>query len=105
MIDNRGTGVIDVQTDADFAFGTAQSIINAGLFKKSAGVLTTAINVSFVNTGTLDVQAGSVSLFGGATTNAIIKTAAGTALNLTQGITNTFEGTERSEKQMAQEHR
>ncbi len=93
VIDNRSTGVIDVQTDVDFAFGPAQSIINAGLFKKSAGVLTTAINVSFFNTGTLDVQTGSVFLRGGVTSNAVIKTANGTAIDLTQGVTNTFEGT------------
>ncbi|OQW74297.1 MAG: hypothetical protein BVN35_10680 [Proteobacteria bacterium ST_bin11] len=42
---------------------------NAGTFRKSAGTGTSTVSVAFNNTGTVDVQTGTVSLSGAATAN------------------------------------
>jgi hypothetical protein len=62
-------GLWDAQTDSSFNYnnsGTPAVFNNAGIFRKSAGTGTTTFDGSttFNNTGTNDVQTGTVSLIG-----------------------------------------
>ncbi len=103
--------VFDVQTDADFTGSGGASFMtidNAGTFQKSAGAGTTSIGSgygnAFNNTGTVDVQTGTLSFTGGGTstgtfdaTGATLDFAAGGTHNLSAaasitGTTVSFSG-------------
>ena len=61
----NNTGTWDAQTDGAAIinyYGGATTFNNSGTFKKSAGTGTTSINIPFTNTGTVDVQSGTLSL-------------------------------------------
>jgi hypothetical protein len=66
VFNNQSGAVFDAQTDATLGGGIVFN--NAGTFKKSAGTGTTTVNALFSNTGTLDVETGTVKL-GGTFTN------------------------------------
>ncbi len=63
----NNTGTWDAQTDGaaivNFYLG-ATSFNNSGTFKKSAGTGTTSISIAFTNTGTVDVQSGTLNVSG-----------------------------------------
>jgi hypothetical protein len=63
---NLGGALFDAQNDA--TLGSSITFNNAGTFRKSAGTGTTTVNALFSNTGTLDVETGTVKL-GGTFTN------------------------------------
>jgi len=73
VLNNLSSGVIDLQGDGGFGgnygnFGVSASIINnAGLLKKSAGsgVSTITSAVAFSNTGTVEVDSGTLEFDGG----------------------------------------
>ncbi len=63
---NLAGGVIDVQNDGYvFALDTSSPFNNAGTLVKSAGVGTSTIAVHFYNSGTVEVQIGELSFYGG----------------------------------------
>ncbi len=63
----NNTGTWDAQTDGaaivNYYLG-ATSFNNSGTFKKSAGTGTTSISIAFTNTGTVDVQSGTLNVSG-----------------------------------------
>nr|MCU0223957.1 hypothetical protein [Acidobacteriota bacterium] len=63
----NNTGTWDAQTDGaaivNYYLG-ATSFNNSGTFKKSAGAGTTSISIAFTNTGTVDVQSGTLNVSG-----------------------------------------
>ena len=64
VFNNQSGGLFNVQGDASYqyAYNPQPSFTNAGTFRKSAGAGTTAFNsVPFSNTGTVEVQAGTLS--------------------------------------------
>ena len=65
-IDNLAGGTFEVQSDQEmYSWSGGESFSNAGLFRKSMGTDTTTIEVVFNNTGTIDIQSGTVSFAGG----------------------------------------
>lgn len=66
-INNKSTGVIDLISDGDFLSytgGSSYVLNNLGLLKKSAGTGTTAIGSLSTNSGTIDVQIGTLEFAG-----------------------------------------
>jgi hypothetical protein len=63
---NLASGTITITADvsSDYAY-TSGTIGNAGLMTKTGTTGTTTLNSGFVNTGTLNVQSGTISLTGG----------------------------------------
>ncbi len=62
---NAATGVFDIVTDVGVANNASgSSIANQGLFEKTAGTGTSAIAVSFSNTGTVAIATGTIELDG-----------------------------------------
>jgi hypothetical protein len=86
VFNNLPGAVFDVQTNQTLGGGIL--FINAGTFRKSAGTGTTTINALFTNTGTLDVESGTVRL-GSAFTN--FDSATGTLSDGTYLIKGTFQ--------------
>jgi hypothetical protein len=92
-IDNKSTGVFDIQVDHNINGDGNQTFANAGLVKKSAGTGNAALLMSFNNSGTLDVQSGSVSIRYGVSSSPTIKTADNTVVDLSSGGGTTYSGT------------
>jgi hypothetical protein len=69
MLTNLASGMITITTDvsASLVSGNAATIGNAGLVTKTGTTGTTTLNPTFVNTGILDVQSGTISLAGTST--------------------------------------
>jgi uncharacterized membrane protein len=65
--------------------GTAPSVTNAGTIQKMGGTGTSVIDVFLANTGTLEVDSGTLSLSGGGSSN-------GTTFNVAQAATLVFTG-------------
>ena len=67
VIDNLAAGVFDVQADVDMVhfMGAPTAFHNSGTFRKTAGTGTTSIDIEFNNSGTVEVQTGTLSLAGG----------------------------------------
>jgi hypothetical protein len=62
VVDNTGTW--DCQSDAIISFlgGAAPTFNNSGTFRKSAGAGTTTVGIHFGNSGTVDVQSGTLDV-------------------------------------------
>ncbi len=86
VINNLVGGVIDIKGDQGFDTNTNDPrggfINNAGTIVKSGGSGLSKISSVVANTGTVDVQVGTLSIFRGSQNNAILKTAALTNLLL-----------------------
>jgi hypothetical protein len=70
IINNLATATFNNTFDGTFAFdqgGTLATFNNAGTFSKTAGSATTTFSTAFNNTGTVNVQSGTLSLSGGGT--------------------------------------
>ncbi|MBL9136329.1 MAG: autotransporter-associated beta strand repeat-containing protein [Verrucomicrobiales bacterium] len=62
VISNAPGAVFDVASDGDIVAQTDTSaILNAGLLRKIGGAATASLNVQFTNTGTVEIQAGTLS--------------------------------------------
>jgi len=64
----NNTGLFDAQNDQSFFFnlgGDPSVFNNAGTFKKTVGTGTTTMAIFFNNTGTIDIQTGTVDFTGG----------------------------------------
>jgi len=94
VINNNGTW--DSRTD-DVAivnyYGGATTFNNTGTFKKSAGTGTTTLSVPFVNTGSVDVQTGTLLLYGGSSTTGFIVSGAAATLLFGSGTFDLNAGT------------
>src|SRR5262249_50323412 len=80
---NLPGSTLDAQSDTTFFFsgiGALATFNNQGTFKKSVGSGTTSVEVVFNNSGTLDVQSGTVSLRRGGTSGGAFREAAGATL-------------------------
>jgi hypothetical protein len=95
IINNTGTWDASVDGGAIVNhYGGATTFNNSGSFKKSAGAGSTLINISFVNTGTVNAQAGTISLGGGgSSTNTLTTTGASATLEFAAGVFNLDAGT------------
>lgn len=69
-INNKSTGVIDIQNDATLdASSGAWTVINDGLIKKTAGSGTSSFRANLTNNGTLQVDTGTLDLYTSTLTN------------------------------------
>ena len=84
---NSPTGVFDVRSDSRLRQGNGArgQFTNAGTFRKSAGSQATTVEVNFNNSGTVDVQAGTLSLLGDGNDSGAFTVAAGTTLGFDGG--------------------
>lgn len=85
------TGVFDIQSTAGFDThgGSGGTINNAGTFQKSIGTGIAEIDRwTFNNSGTVDVQSGTLELGGNGTSPGIFRTAVGTNLRFKDGTHN-----------------
>ena len=89
IINNSGTW--DAQTGdgaaiVNYYLGAAPTFNNSGTFRKSAGAGTTSVNIAFANTGTVDVQTGTLNVSGNYAQTAGITKLTGGALTSTTNI-------------------
>ncbi|MBI3867393.1 MAG: hypothetical protein HY299_02595 [Verrucomicrobia bacterium] len=88
VITNRAGALFDYQSAASFgSLFTGNRIDNAGTFRKSVstGALTVPSSLSFNNSGTVEIQAGTLSLAGGGAHSGSFTVPAGTELILSGG--------------------
>ena len=87
--ENRALATFDAAGDFDIgvSFGPVGVFVNAGTFLKSAGGADASdvTTVPFNNTGTVDVQKGTLRLAGGGTHDGVFNVAAGATLNFDGG--------------------
>jgi hypothetical protein len=70
ILNNNSGAILDVQGNLSLStLGGSPSLINAGTIRKSAGAGLSAVSVPFTNTGTIQVQSGSMSFIGAGTNN------------------------------------
>lgn len=91
LLVNAASGLIDLQQGSTIDFyndntgvGTP-TVINYGLVRKSSGNDISPINVSFYNSGSLEVQVGAVGLNGGGAGSGVFQTEAGSTLGFGAG--------------------
>src|ERR1035437_8150527 len=86
---NLAGGLVDIQSDVSItssSFGVyGEAVVNQGTVRKSGGTGTSTIDSIFNNTGTVDVQSGTVNLAGGGSLGGGGSVAAGAQLNFTGG--------------------
>lgn len=101
---NQPSGVFDARSDNQLRQGNGArgQFTNAGTFRKSAGGQATTVEVTFDNSGVVDLQTGMLSLLGGGTDSGAFTVAAGATLGfdggthtLTAGSMVTTSGTVR----------
>ena len=82
---NLAGGTFDITADGRLSWGATTPINNLGLFRQTAGTVSTVVTAPFNNSGTLQVQAATLSLsLGGAHTGSMT-IAPGTTLNFAGG--------------------
>ena len=94
VIYNQPGALWDIQCDQTLNFYTGANNFfnNAGLVRKSAGTNTTSIQVAFNNSGTVDVESGTISFGGGETSlGGTFQTATNAVIN--GNLAGTFSGT------------
>jgi hypothetical protein len=86
---NLPGGLVDAQADVSIDWNGSGSpqFLNQGTFRKSGGTGTTALNLTFNNTGALDVQSGTVSVNNGGAGGGSFTVAAGSVLDFTSSYT------------------
>ncbi len=98
-INNLAGSTFEIQTDSEINGGVEGFFNNSGTIEKTAGGGTTQLRTILTNTGTIDVQTGTIAFFAGQGTGGTYKTSTGAFLDLTGGSgfsltgTNTFQGT------------
>ncbi|MFQ5796053.1 MAG: CARDB domain-containing protein, partial [Candidatus Bipolaricaulia bacterium] len=88
VLNNLASGLFDVQNDQVFFFnqkGIISQFNNAGTFRKSAGTGFTDIDIVFNNSGTVDVNSGTLNLKNGGTSSGAFSVAAGATLDFIGG--------------------
>ena len=83
---NQASGLFNIQNDlgmsASYGF---ESFNNAGIVRKTAGVGATSFGPIFTNSGTIDVQSGSIHLNGGGNIGGTYNTASGAIIEFDAG--------------------
>ena len=90
---NLGTGLIDIQYDGVMNATGSGVMINAGVFKKSAGQGTTTIYAPMTNSGAIAVYSGTVIFRGGGNFGGTVSAANGTEIEFASAggaLTGTF---------------
>jgi uncharacterized protein involved in high-affinity Fe2+ transport len=82
---NLASGTFDITADGRLSGGATTPINNAGLFRQTAGTVSTVVTVPFNNSGTLQVQAASLNLGLGGNHTGTMAIAAGATLNFAGG--------------------
>ncbi len=101
VIRNLAGAVLEVQGETDFLnnfVSAGSSINNAGLFRKT-GVGETRLDdnsIRLINTGTVEVAAGSLGLEAGGTNSGRIEVSAGATVAMKSGIFTTTPGAEQT---------
>ena len=90
VIVNQPGGLFDAQNNGAIVcyncLGT-EAVLNAGLFRKSAGTDTTTVDPAFTNTtGTVQVESGIISFNGGGSLEGNYHAAAGAAIQVGRGV-------------------
>jgi hypothetical protein len=90
VITNRPGALFEAANAASFALsGGVNRFDNAGTFRKSAaGTTTVGSNIAFNNYNSVELQAGTLALFGGGLNPGTMSVPAGTTLNLVAGTFN-----------------
>ena len=92
LIANQIGGVFDIQNNLSMT-GSSASMSNAGLLRKSAGTSTATLIVPLTNTGTIQVQSGTLALASsGSSSGGTLLTAASTRLNINSASAFNFSG-------------
>ena len=92
---NLPGAVFNVQNDQTIFNNTGLELINnAGLFRKLGGVGATTVNVLFTNSGTLDVESGTVNFSAGGASSGTFTNVAGTTIANTGGTYNFVAGSQ-----------
>jgi hypothetical protein len=91
---NPAGSILLVQNDATIGgASTGNSVFNnAGTFRKVTGTGTTAVSVFFNNTGTVDVQSGTVNMAGGGVNHSTYTAQAGATLQFGGGNQTLLNG-------------
>jgi hypothetical protein len=97
FFDNQAGGTYDFEGDGSIGFGGGNggdfTFQNFGLLRKSGGGGTSAITTSFDNqNGTIEVDSGTLSLYGGSNSNGTFNVASGAVLDVTGGSGPTWAG-------------
>ena len=97
VFNNTSTGIFDFQSDAVLSYsGTAHQFNNTGLIKKSITAGSAQIQCILINTGTINVESGTLSMnsltktFDGGIYN--ISNGSGLSLNILTNINGTLTG-------------
>lgn len=89
VLNNLAGATFDVQTDAMISPGFSGEFparfSNTGTFRTSAGSSATTVGVRFDNSGTVEVQTGTLQLSGGGSHSGAFTVASGAALTFTGG--------------------
>jgi fibronectin-binding autotransporter adhesin len=94
--DNQAGGVLDLQTDNTFfasSDSSTRTLLNSGTVRKSAGAGTTVWQDVFNNTGTVEIQTGTLQLTGSGLSSGAFTGAAGTVLEWSAGTHQLASGT------------
>ena len=94
VVTNRAGALFDVQNAASLSAGAgANRFDNAGTFRKSTSAGSTAVNSIFNNSGTVDIQTGTLLFNGSFTNNGVVQLSGATTNRLAGGgsATGTFE--------------
>jgi hypothetical protein len=87
---NLAGGTVNIQNNASFAFssGVNPTFNNQGTVRKSVGTGTTTFTsgIAFNNSGTVDLQTGTLVLAGGGSSSGAFTGAGGTTLNFFSGL-------------------
>jgi hypothetical protein len=93
----NNNGVWDMQNNQSLFsnFGPASTFNNNGILRKSAGLLTSSVSITFNNSGAIDVQTGTLAVGGGVSTGGTYTVAANALLNLggNRAVSGTHTGT------------
>ncbi|HWB10108.1 MAG TPA: DUF4214 domain-containing protein [Pirellulales bacterium] len=88
VFNNEPGASFAMQSDANFNLINPSTFTNSGAFIKSPGTGTTHIQPAFNNSGTVDVQSGTLTLDGGGTSTGSFTSESGATLNFGGGTHN-----------------
>jgi hypothetical protein len=89
VLTNQPGAAFDLQADTDFLGDGRSAFVNAGTLRKSGPGTTTFYSLPFTNTGTVEVQAGTLATAAGFSNAGSITIGAGSVLRVNGGYTQT----------------
>ena len=89
VLSNAVSGIFDCAADGTIQNGSGANLLaNAGLFRKINSTGTTTIQVPFDNSGTVQVQSGTLDLAGGGSSSGNYEVSSGASLIFSAGTNN-----------------